>query len=594
MLHKNKYIAISLFLISSLLSTYSIKGQIISDSIIFRSMNDEISRSMTDFKYKDYDKPCYISYELINAYSLLIHGEIGAIFSVDSSVSRGWSYRLIVGDYKINDENFSGQNQNTNYGNNGFGGMGNLFPVDDNYYGIRRAFWVSSNDIYLRAAANHKEKLKLIKDGKISTESLNYDDFSTTPQVNISKHRTNKSISLETLVSKVKSLSNLYFEYQGLSYSSANIEIKRNDLNYVSSEGSIITFPMDLAILSVSLMKKNDENEELYNSLSIMALTPEDFPSKEELKPEIKLLADNLEALVVAEELKYEYTGPVLFCGQITANILMENLFDYDRSLFAERNDLIVNESGEVFYDEIVNEWQSKVGRKILPTGLNLTAKPRLETWQGKHLFGSFLVDSEGVVPPDSIVLVVDGKLVGFLSSRTPTSVSNNSNGHKRYSYSYAGLGHYSGPSVTIVESTECKTISELKSELIKVAEDEGLDYAIIVRNLESEIADMPFNYYKVDLKSGEETLLGNIEFTSTIESSAMKKIRFSTEVIVTNTLFNSYISPSGSGSSNGLMTSYIGPKAMLVNDFRLNISTKKDLIHIEKDNITNPLERNK
>lgn len=594
MIHKNKYIAISLFLISSLLSTYSIKGQITEDSIIFRSMNDEISRSMTDFKYKDYDKPCYISYELIDAYSLSIHSEIGAIFSIDSSISRDWSYRLIVGDYKINDENFSGQAQNDYYGSNGFGAMGNIFPLDDNYYGIRRAFWVSSNDIYLRAAANHKEKLKLIKDGKISAESLNYDDFSTAPQVNISKHRTNNSFILDTLESRVKSLSNMYYEYQGLSYSSANLNIRRNDLNYVSSEGSIITFPMDLTILSVSLMKKNKENEELYNSLSILMLTPEDIPSKEELKPDIKLLADNLEALVLAEELKDEYTGPILFCGQITANILMENLFDYDKSLYAERNDLIVNESGEVYYDEIVNEWQSKVGRKILPSGTKLTAKPKLETWQGKHLFGSFLVDSEGVIPPDSIVLVEDGKLVGFLSSRTPTSVSKGSNGHKRYSFSYAGLGHYGGPSVTIIESSESKSISELKSELIKAAEEEGLDYAIIVRNIESEIADMPFNYYKVDLISGEETLLGNIEFTSSIETSAMKKIQFSTEEIVTNTLLNSYISPSGSGSSSGLMTSYIGPKAMLVDDFRINISTKKDLIHIEKDNITNPLERNK
>lgn len=594
MLHKNKYIVLGLFLILSIAHSYGVKGQSANDSIVFNSMNDEINRGMKEFKYKDYDKPCYISYELIDAYSLVVHGELGAIVSIDSSTSRDWSYRLIVGDYKINDENFRGQNRNSPFGNSGLWGMGSTLPVDDDYYAIRRAFWLNSNEIYLRAAANYKEKLKLIKDGKILLESLAYDDFSTAPSVNISVSRKDNPIRLNDLVNKVHSFSNSYYEYPGLSYSSANIQIQRNDLNYVSSEGSIITFPMDIVTLNISLMKKNEDNDELYNLLSVMVLTPEDIPSKDEMKLEIQSLADNLEALIEAEELSNEYTGPVLFCGKITANILMTNLFDYNRSLFAKRNNLVVNESGEVFYEEIRNEWQSKVGRKILPVGLRLTARPKLNSWQGTPLFGSFVVDSEGVVPPDSVVLVEDGKLVGFLSSRTPTSVSSSSNGHKRYAYSFGGLGHYSGPSVTIVESTQGKTISELKSELIKAAKEEGLDYAIIVRSIASEIADMPFNYYKVDLETGDETLLANIDFSSEIETSAMKKIQFSTETIVTNMFLDAYLVPSGSGNSNGLLTSYIGPKAMLVDDFNLDIIKKIELIHIADDNITNPLERSK
>nr|NQU88927.1 hypothetical protein [Bacteroidota bacterium] len=561
---------------------------------------------MKELKYKDYDTVSYMSYELVDTYSLSVLGELGAISFIDSNNYRGWSYRLIVGGYKINDENFRDQSQDDNYSNGGFGSLFPLFPLENDYFGIRRAFWLNSNDIYKRAGANHKGKMNLIQNGKIPETSLSYDDFVPAPAVNINISRQTNPIKLDSLTKKVRSLSNLYYEYPGLCFSEADISLYRNDVFYVSSEGSFISFPMDLTTLSINLSAKNEKDEQITNILSIMALSVDKLPTKENLKTEIDLLAENLIVSKKTEDLKEAYSGPVLFDGQITASVFIRNLFTPKRSLFAERNNLVSSNNGEVFYEEIENKWQSKVGKKIIASGVSILAKPTLKTWNGKHLFGSYPVDSEGVIPNDSIVLVSDGILRGFLSSRTPTSVTDSSNGHKRYFFTRGGVGHFRGPSVTVVEASENKAISELKSELIKMAKEEGLDYAIIIRSLPSDIAIMPVNYYKVDLESGTETRIGNIIFSDQITDAAMKSTQFSKETIVTNLFFNNsyrsdydymdeyayYPTQSTSSENTGLPVSYIGPKAMLVNDFELRLSSKKDMIHKEKERITNPLER--
>jgi hypothetical protein len=61
---------------------------------------------MNNLEYRDFEKPCYINFKIINHFDYLINAELGSLFQVDSMKSRGWSNRLIVGNYKLNDEKF--------------------------------------------------------------------------------------------------------------------------------------------------------------------------------------------------------------------------------------------------------------------------------------------------------------------------------------------------------------------------------------------------------------------------------------------------------------------------------------------------------
>jgi TldD protein len=598
-----KYILTITFIAVLLMTRYQAVSQVEVDSIIFSSMNDEMKRSIKDLRFKDYAEICYLSYELVYNKSIFISAEIGSISSFNENRNTDWSYRLIVGNNKVNDENFVCHNNSSYNLNDVVGDMTSIFPVEPDYFGLRRAFWLKSNSIYKSAGANHKEKLKLIENEMVGIEPLPYDDFANAPNVNINMKRNVSNQDTEKLRQMVRSFSNLYYEYPELSFSEADINLLQNDVYYLNSDGSYVTFPMDMVNMKVGVMKEDDQSNTLTSYLTIMASSPGKLPTKEELKQELSIIAENVVNLTDAEEVDENYNGPVLYCGQITAEVLMKNLFKSNTSLFAERNNLIENYDGKVYYEETKNKWQSKLGKKILPSGVKITARPKLKTWEGKELFGSFLIDSDGVIPPDSVLLVENGILQGFLSSRTPSNVSNKSNGHFRFTLGSSGLGHLKGPSVTIIESTECKSESDLKNELIKIAKEEGLDYALIIRSLPSDIARMPYNYYKVDLETGEETLVGNFILSDEISPGLMKKIQFSKDTIMVNTYMgNSYFSE-GYGSnrrhsnlnytrSTGLPISYIGPKSMLVTEVELNFRHKQEIINLAEDFIKNPLVR--
>ncbi|MCB2220972.1 MAG: hypothetical protein KQI35_11300 [Bacteroidetes bacterium] len=582
-MNRNKTCFITLIVVLLLTGIDDLSAQTGNDTILFNAMHDEIDRGMEQLSYKDYAKPCYISYELNDSKSLNIQASLGSIVSSDTSFSRGWSFRLIVGSFEINDENFRGQNQQ---GSNGMGGAPQIFPIENDYYGIRRGFWLNSNDIYLRAGANHREKLNLIEKGKIKAEALEINDFSRSEPVEMMLPGKFTKPDIDKLEKKVAALSDAFYRYPELDFSSASLSFHQNIVYFINSEGTRFRLPLNLARLSVSVSREIDVNKTIYSSFSMMAASPEEFPSNDTLKLEIEKLVADIKANESAESMEDDYTGPVLFIGPIAAEVLMDNLFDYDKSLYAERNDLVVDYNGDVYFAEIENEWQSKMDKKILPDGISISAKPHLKSWNGKPIMGSYPIDSEGIIPPDSIQLVKNGVLKNMLCSRTPTSLTNQSNGHYPYTFSYGNIGHTRAPSVIQITNENGADEIDLKKELMDMATDEGLDYAIIVRSIPSEIADMPYNYYKVDLETGEEILLDNISVAANIEVNDMKKIKLGNKIGAVN----SGLSSATGSYSSGNITSYIGPMTLLVEELDVNAVKERDKIHTAGDEISNPL----
>jgi hypothetical protein len=558
------------------------------DQVIFKAMQDEIDRSMTELEYRDYASPCFISFELTDRFEYFVHAELGAVYRSDTLSSRGWSYRLIVGTYEINDENFQGQNQINNFG---MGELANVFPLEDDYWGLRRSIWMKTNDIYLRAGSNHREKMKLVEQGKISSETLTIKDFTRSEPVEMMINRNANDPDLEAYERKVGLLSESYYHYpQDIDYSTATLSWQKNDIYYQSSEGTRFLIPKDLLSLSISLKKETVNNEFTSRTLSVMAESAEDLPSLESLEQDVEKLVESIrneEEAIVPEN---DYTGPVLLIGRIAAETILMNLFDSEHSLYAERNDLVVNSQGDVYFEEIDNEWQSKMGKRILPDSLDIMALPTLKEHSGLKLMGSYPIDSDGIIPPDSISLVEDGLLVSMLSSRTPTSVTDSSNGHYPYYFSSGGLSHFKGPSVIRLLANQNSQIETLRQKLVDFARDEGYDYAYIIKSIPSATSIMPYNFYRVNVETGEEQLLKNLTFERFIEASGMRKIAFSNDTVVLNILFKG--NRFSNSNPTGLPVSYIGPSAIFVEEMNINVIKDLGKLHTASDYITNPLKR--
>ncbi len=134
-----------------------------SDTVVFKAMKDELNRSMKKLTLKDCANPFYISYTVEDVNTMFITATLGALSSSSERHYRSWSNRVLAGDYQLNDENFVDATRRKPSRD------GDLeLPLDNDYYGIRRALWMMTNNTYKSAAENYKNKLAALKDKNLS------------------------------------------------------------------------------------------------------------------------------------------------------------------------------------------------------------------------------------------------------------------------------------------------------------------------------------------------------------------------------------------------------------------------------------------
>ena len=116
----------------------------------------------------------YYGYSLkeVNIYS--VSGTLGALVRNKSDLHRDVNTRMLVGSYALNDENFvdraKGQRNDD----------GSLpVPLDNDYWGLRRSFWLMTNNVYKNAAETYRNKLTALKQKNLTEKDLVAPDFST-------------------------------------------------------------------------------------------------------------------------------------------------------------------------------------------------------------------------------------------------------------------------------------------------------------------------------------------------------------------------------------------------------------------------------
>jgi len=110
--------------------------------VIQQAMRDEMERNMKELKADGFDKPFFINYTLLDETSWQMNATLGALVSSLESKNRAaLSIRLLVGDYEFNDESLD----NNLYSQPQANEM-NL-PLDDDYLGIRRSLWISTDNV---------------------------------------------------------------------------------------------------------------------------------------------------------------------------------------------------------------------------------------------------------------------------------------------------------------------------------------------------------------------------------------------------------------------------------------------------------------
>ena len=494
------YIRISSFFIA-FISVFQLYGS--TEDVVFTALQDEMERSMQELQYKDYEKPFFISYELNKKENIRIEAKLGTIIYSQKRKSNLPGMRLMVGDYQMTDEKFSDKVNRVNHNDGGA-----PLPVEDDYWAIRRTFWIMTNNTYKNAAVQYRNKQTALQENEMTKSDLPSPDFSREEPNELVLDNLPDELSIDELEDWAREISLVFKEDDRIVNSAVNVEYLNNTRYFINTEGTKLRIPYRFYFIRIKASAYNSVNllEEQY--LNYYAKSVAELPDVETIKKDARHLANNVVITANAELFRGIYEGPVLLKQEAVSEILLQEFLQKGSGLISEPKP-IINTSSRGLYLSQHQTWEDRIGQKVVDKSITVYSLPVLESYNGIPLLGTTTkIDLEGVARKDTLLLIERGKLRSQFNNRLPNTMQLNSNGNQNFYVSRSSVSDRVGPDVLKFNITEKRPVADMKSQLKELAIEEELDYMFIVRPMESSANKAPLSYYKVDVRSGEATLV--------------------------------------------------------------------------------------
>ncbi len=526
-------------------------------SVVEQAMIDELQRSMKELKSEGNEPPFFINYSIEDVEFYQVTASRGSLTgSIHSKSRAATSIRLLIGDYNFNDESFDeptyGQSQSVDIS----------LPIDDDYLGIRRSLWISTDNLYRSASkqfAKNKEALK--EQGKPLSE-LPHRTFAKVPPSKISKtlepfpfDRT----AVEEFLRKVTAVSEDHKDILGVH---ATFNYNFGYHYQVNSEGTNNRIPISQANLLIRINMRNDEGEAFQDKLDYQWRTPV-LPSADETISRLKVMMEELIQASKAPKFTDEYVGPVLFLDNNVASLFEERLMG-EGGLMQSNAIASLN----AYYNPPPG-MEAKIGKPLYAPNMTIAAAPKMKKYGDVELLGGYEVDGEGVVPADETILVEGGILKELMNDRSLTKPDQRANGLA------------DGPGVAIVRFRNTIALADMKARLIAQARKDGLDYGILVkRNQTMGLGRRTvFDVYKVYVADGKEEFVREAAMNQISQRDFKKILEASTENSVHHV-----------STMNGSFTSLICPRGILLEEIEFKPSETR--ARKEQVYVPNPLKK--
>ncbi|MBI4646034.1 MAG: hypothetical protein HY738_05410, partial [Bacteroidia bacterium] len=444
---KTHYITtiIPAMLIANVLVINIAKSQEPPSDVIKRAMKDELSRNISNLTLEGVQKPYFISYTICDAKTLRISATLGSLISSVETPVREHLTDVFVGDYQRDNQNFFDINiLAESYQEN------SSLPLDNDYFGIRRGLWLSTDKKYKAAAELLEAKLSAIKQQNLSEEEASLPDFSKATTVVSDLPSLKFNIDKSKWENIAKELSTAFKNYKNIYSSNVSVFIYQSDIYFLNSEGTETKVPFTIAAVRINAQTQADDGEPLADHLLYYSPTPDDLPSIETMKNDVKIMADNLLTLRNAPVFNDSYTGPVLFENQAVAEVFAQQFFSGKSCLIAKRKPVYSDPKMLFYMGQLgAQSMDDKIGKPLVSKDMNIKSTPFISDFEGTKLIGSYQVDGDGVKPATELVLIENGTLKNLLNDRTPTPKIRESNGHKRLALQIGGgISTDAGPGI--------------------------------------------------------------------------------------------------------------------------------------------------
>lgn len=484
------------------------------DDALLRSMRDELHRSLT-LHMPGLDGPYYVEYSVQDGESYMVSGTLGALLESTHHRFRQPSVELRVGSPKFDNTNcvFAGFLFAPAYN---LGGM----PVENDYRVLRRYFWLASDLAYKVALESISRKRAALKN---YNQSEAIEDFAKAEPVKIQLEPVTTLVPISGWEDCVRRVSAVFNAHSVITQSSLRFYAVQSTFYFANTEGTEVRVPERAAYFQIKARGQAPDGMVLRDVAIFHSRDFHHLPGEEELRRAAEDVAANV-AASAHSPIGESYSGPVLFEGMAAAQLFAELL---GRNLALRRQPL--SEPGRLVQIQ-ESELDGRLGSRILPEWMDVWDDPVRETWQGRPLFGHYVVDLQGV-PPTPLQVVNKGILRAFLLTRQPVRGFSGSNGRARLPGSFGAKAPCFGNLIVMANRT--MDFHKLKQKLLQLAEERNKPYAILVRKMDfpsslsfeefrrlaarlsaqgARLVSSPLLVYKVE-KDGRETLIRGLHF---------------------------------------------------------------------------------
>jgi hypothetical protein len=442
------------------------------DDMDLRAMKDELARTMSQVQLQSMDKPYFAAYRMDDIRQNAISASLGSLTQDSPTRMRFVGVEIRVGDPSLDNTNYF-STRTFSAGPAGFLGGIRQAPLDDNYQQIRRAFWLVTDTQYKKALEDLSSKRAALA---AQNQTAKVPDFiSEPPKVELGPLST-ADAPADDLKKLARDLSAVFKNSPDLYNSSVNIEARGDDARYVNCEGSAFTRSQRIIKLEIKAQVQVANGQPVGDAMDFYGHSLADLPSEDALLARTQAMSERILKLRSAASVD-RYNGPVLFEGEAAPELFAQQ---FAPGLAAVRTPLSDEAGFAQFFDQIMNQlggrsFEDKIGGRVLPDFLSVTDNPRIAEYQGLKLMGTYAIDDDAV-PTQETKLVEHGLLKTLLSTRVPTSATPHSTGSRR--------GWGPAPSNLLVTTDKPVTDADLRKQLLRLAGDRGLPYAIVVRHI--------------------------------------------------------------------------------------------------------------
>jgi TldD protein len=497
------------------------------NNVLMQALSDEMTRSMSSLRIENQDKPYYLSYRVWDGWTSDIQAEFGGIVSSTKNHRRDIFVDLRVGSPELDNSNFACPSS----GPSAIESDRTNLPLEDDYYALRNSIWLVTDGTYKKALERLSRKNAVIQN-RPTKDSL--PDFSAAPACALVEPDARGNVNQPEWETRIAAISKLFQKFPRIFESSVTMHVTAANQYFLDGQGNLSRRLDNQAYIEVLAKTQSDDGDPIEDFIGFYSASAEGLPAIDEISRSVTAMAETL-SLLAALKKEESYSGPVLFTGQAAAElffqVLGKGVSDPRPPLY--ENDMVARNANPDNFGNLTG----RMGRRVMPDFLSAYDDPNLVRWGGAELFGRLTIDDQGV-KSERVDIAKDGKLTGFLMSRSPVKKVASSNGHARYRDENMGGRAIGLPAVLVIDSRETQDLNGLKKALIATAQDFDNKYAIIVTRLaatrprsifeqymrwftsspsasDKPLLAAPTVAYKVDLATGRTELVRGLDFSS-------------------------------------------------------------------------------